>query len=79
MYLACFLRPDLYGRIKPFQYPCGIGLDGIKGNVLVFLGMSPIPGAVKKGPIGLQDMINPVLEGLDKGSTAALKLHPPQI
>ena len=60
---------------KALSSALGIGLNGVKGDVLVFLGMAPVFDAVEIGPIGLQDMLDPVTKGLDKGRPVALKVQ----
>ena len=47
------LRSDLDCRIETFEPAFGVGLNRIKRNVLIFLGMATVFFAVKIGPIGL--------------------------
>ncbi len=35
------------------QFPVGVKLNRIKGNILIFFGMPDVLFAVKQGPIGL--------------------------
>ena len=63
------------GGIQTFFRAFWIGLQGIKGNILIFLGMPFFIATVKKGPVGFQNMVNSILKALDKTGTIAFKKH----
>ena len=69
------LRLDNDGRVQPFLIALGIGLNGIKGDVLVALGMPAIQIAIVKGAVGFQDVVNPLLKCRNKTPTAAFEEH----
>ena len=70
-----FLWLDNNGRVQPFLIAFRVGLDGVKGDVLVALGMAAIGIAIVKGAVGFQDVVNPFLEGGDETATAAFEEH----
>ena len=72
------LRSDLDCRIKTFEPAFGVGLNCIKRNVLILLGMAAVFLAVKVGPIGLQDMLDSMLKSFYKLQAIALEMHRPK-
>ena len=63
------------GWKQSFQFTVGIGLNRIKGNVLVLLGMSWIIRSVKESTVGFQDVMNAISEGGYKAGAVALEGH----
>ena len=57
------------------QITVRVWLDRIKGDVLVFLGMSPVIFAVKESPVGLENMLNTIAKGGDETGATAFKIQ----
>jgi hypothetical protein len=51
---------------SPFFVAFGIGLNGVKRDVLVALGMPAVQVAVVKGAVGFQNVVNPLLKAETK-------------
>ena len=61
--------------MQPLQFPVRIRLNRIKRDVLVLLGMPPVFLAVKKGHVGIQNVMNAIAEGGNKTGAISLKSH----
>ena len=70
-----FLGLDHDGRIQSLQFAVGVGLNRIKGNILVLLGMPLVFFAVKEGAVGFEDVMNAIAKGGDKTGAIAFKRH----
>jgi hypothetical protein len=54
------LWADDYGGVEPFLIAFGVGLNGVEGDVLVFLRVSLVFLGVIKGAVGFQDVVDSV-------------------
>ena len=64
------------GWKQTFPDSLRVGLDGIEGDILIFLGMALPVTPVEKCAVGLKDMVDPVLECGDKACSTAFEKHP---
>jgi hypothetical protein len=67
------LWADDYGGVEPFLIAFGVGLNGVEGDVLVFLRVSLVFLGVIKGAVGFQDVVDSVTERRGKDGTVAFE------